>query len=135
MPGNDEAADRTNEASRWFRFAEDDLRTARACLVDADLPPRQACYFARQAAEKALKGCLIACLTEYPRSHDLDYLRNLLPPKWRVHASHPVLAELTEWLVEARYPGDWPDATEQKLAQPLRWQPQSCRRFALTSAN
>ncbi|MBA4179253.1 MAG: HEPN domain-containing protein [Anaerolinea sp.] len=100
------------EASRWFRFAEEDLRTALACLHDSDVPPRQACYFAQQAAEKALKGCLIACGTDYPRSHDLDYLRNLLPPTWRIHAIHPVLAELTEWLVEARYPGDWPDPTE-----------------------
>ncbi len=24
---------------------------------------------------------------------------------------HPDLAELTEWAVEARYPGDWPEAS------------------------
>lgn len=112
MSGDEDIGDRFGEASRWFRFAEEDLRTAVVCLRDEDVPPRQPCYLAQQAAEKALKSCLIACGTDYPRSHDLDYLRNLLPPNWRIHATHPVLAELTEWLVEARYPGDWPDATE-----------------------
>jgi HEPN domain-containing protein len=112
MSGADDTEARTGEASRWFRFAEEDLRTAIACLADEDVPPRQACFFAQQAAEKAFKGCLIACGTDYPRSHDLDYLRNLLPRHWRIHEAHPVLAELTEWLVEARYPGDWPDPTQ-----------------------
>ena len=114
MSGNKPLDERSGEASRWFRFAEEDLRTAVACRDDDSLPPRQACYFAQQAAEKAFKACLIACGEEYPRSHDLDYLRNSLPPGWRIHKTHPVLAELTEWLVEARYPGDWPDATEQE---------------------
>lgn len=112
MSDHEDIEGRADEASRWFRFAEEDLRTALVCLLDEDVPPRQPCYFAQQAAEKALKGCLIACGADYPRSHDLDYLRNLLPPNWRIHTTHPVLAELTEWLVEARYPGDWPDATE-----------------------
>jgi len=114
MSGDEDNEDRTGEASRWFRFAEEDLRTAIACLADEDVPPRQACYFAQQAAEKAFKGCLLACGTDYPRSHDLDYLRNLLPRNWRIHETHPILAELTEWLVEARYPGDWPDATQRE---------------------
>jgi HEPN domain-containing protein len=101
------------EADRWFRFAEEDLRGAIVCLNDTTVPPRHACYFAQQAAEKALKACLIECDFEYPRSHDLDYLRNLLPPEWRIHETHPVLRALTEWNAEARYPGDWPDAVDQ----------------------
>jgi HEPN domain-containing protein len=110
MNGGDAGAERRREAFRWIRFADEDLRTARACLNDDDVPPRQACYFAQQAAEKALKACLIACGIAYARSHDLDYLRNLLPPGWKAHRLQPALGELTEWLVESRYPGDWPDA-------------------------
>ena len=48
---------------------------------------------------------------EFPFRHDLDALRNLLPAGWTVKRAHPDLAELTEWAVEARYPGDWPEAT------------------------
>ena len=114
MSDDENVAPTAGEGGRWFRFAEEDLRTAVACLDDGDLPPRQACYFSQQAVEKALKACLIACEVVYPRSHDLDYLRNLLPASWALHKTHGMLGDLTEWLVEARYPGDWPDATEQE---------------------
>jgi HEPN domain-containing protein len=66
---------------------------------------------AQQAAEKALKGALVAEGINFPFRHDLDALRSLLPQGWRVKTEHPDLAELTEWAVEARYPGDWPEAT------------------------
>lgn len=135
MSGDEDIGDRFGEASRWFRFAEEDLRTAVVCLRDEDVPPRQPCYLAQQAAEKALKSCLIACGTDYPRSHDLDYLRNLLPPNWRIHATHPVLAELTEWLVEARYPAIGLTQLKQKLARPSRWRPRCWPRFAPTWTN
>lgn len=36
---------------------------------------------------------------------------HLLPADWRVKTEYPDLAELTEWAVESRYPGDWPDPT------------------------
>ena len=49
---------------------------------------------------------------DFPRHHDLDALRNLVPDDWQVKTEHSDLADLTEWAIEARYPGDWPDATE-----------------------
>ena len=41
---------------------------------------------------------------EFPFTHDLDRLRDLLPEGWRVKTEFPDLAELTIWAVEARYP-------------------------------
>lgn len=43
---------------------------------------------------------------------DVIEARNLVPNDWQVKTKHADLAALTEWAVEARYPGDWPDATE-----------------------
>ena len=34
------------------------------------------------------------------------------PEDWQVRTTHADLAELTQWAVETRYPGDWPEATE-----------------------
>lgn len=102
-----------NEADRWLAFAREDLAAANSLASDHDIPPRHACYFAQQAAEKALKAMLLRTNGDYPRSHDLDYLRNLLPGSWEIHRRLPSLGALTEWLVEARYPGVWPDATER----------------------
>ena len=70
------------------------------------------CFLAQQAAEKAIKAILVFLALDFPRRHDLDALRNLVPNDWQVKTEHADLATLTEWAVEARYPGDWPDATE-----------------------
>lgn len=59
-----------------------------------------------------MKAVLVFLQIDFPRRHDLDALRNLVPAGWRSREDHPDLASLTEWAVEARYPGDWPDATE-----------------------
>jgi HEPN domain-containing protein len=103
--------ERLVEVRRWVRFAREDLEAAETLLTSEDFVPRHVCWLAQQAAEKALKAALVSQEVDFPFRHDLDALRNLLPEGWRVKTQHPDLAELTEWAVEARYPGDWPDAT------------------------
>ena len=100
------------EARRWLRFAEEDLQAAQAMLAGETAAPRHACWLAQQAAEKALKAVLISHGIDFPWRHDLDALRNLLPEGLKMRDEHPDLAALTEWAVEARYPGEWPEATE-----------------------
>ena len=106
------AADPLEEARRWLRFAHEDLRTAEALLQQSDSIPRHVCWLAQQAAEKALKAVLVFLQIDFPKTHDLDALRNLIPDGWQLKPDHPDLASLTEWAVEARYPGDWPEAVE-----------------------
>ncbi len=98
------------EVRRWLRHAEEDLRAAEALLNNSEIAPRHICWLAQQCAEKALKAVLVFLDIDFPYSHDLDGLRNLIPGEWEVKASYPDLSDLTEWAVEARYPGDWPDA-------------------------
>lgn len=100
-----------DEVRRWLRFAREDLETAETLLDEEGCVPRHVCWLAQQAAEKALKGALASQQIQFPFRHDLDALRNLLPDDWAIKQRQPDLAELTEWAVEARYPGDWPDAT------------------------
>ncbi len=118
----------TPEAKNWLTYAQEDLSAAEQLLNQPFIaPPRHICWLAQQAAEKMLKTSLIAIGTGFPRSHDLDALRNLLPHHWTVHTTQPDLSELTEWAVESRYPGNWPAATPTdankavKTAQEL-WQ-------------
>lgn len=103
-------ADRWAESRRWLSYAEEDLAAARA-LSDSGAP-RHVCWLAQQTAEKALKAVLVFLQIEFPFWHDLDALRNLVPEGWSVKEAHPDLAELTQWAVQSRYPGDWPEATE-----------------------
>ena len=99
------------EVRRWLRFAREDLQAAEKLIAEEAFVPRHVCWLAQQAAEKALKAALTFEQIPFPFRHDLDALRNLLPEGWEVKQQQPDLAELTEWAVEARYPGDWPDAT------------------------
>ena len=112
-----EADPHVQEALRWLRFASEDLDVARRLLGDDQAAPRHVCWLAQQAAEKALKAALMLDAVEFPFTHDLDALRNLLPAAWTVRTAHADLAELTEWGVESRYPGDWPEHTASDAAR------------------
>ena len=90
----------------------EDLEAAETLFAQQSVVPRHLCWLAQQATEKALKAVLVFVGIDFPRRHDLDALRNLIPTGWQVKEEHPDLASLTEWAVEARYPGDWPEATE-----------------------
>ena len=101
------AADRYAETNRWLRYAEEDLTTAESLLAILHTTPRHACWLAQQSVEKALKAVLISLGIDFPRTHDLDVLRNLVPDDWQLKNTHPDLANLTAWATEARYPSDW----------------------------
>jgi len=108
------------EAVRWLAYARSDLNAARALLRDPEYFPRQVCFLAQQAAEKAIKAVFVLLEIEFPFTHDLDRLRDLLPEGWRVKTEFPDLAELTIWAVEARYPGDLPDVVEADARHALQ---------------
>lgn len=103
---------RGEEAARWLRYAREDLVAAQDAGHDAALAPRHRCMLAQQAAEKALKAALIVLDVDPPRTHNLQLLADLLPADWSVHAASADLARLSLWIVESRYPGDWPDASK-----------------------
>ena len=100
------------EALRWLRFSEEDLNVAARLMSGTPTAPRHACWLSQQAAEKALKAALVLEEVDFAFTHDLDALRNLLSHDWTVRDTHADLAELTEWAVETRYPGDWPEPND-----------------------
>ncbi len=112
-------AEHLTEVRRWLRFAREDLAAAQASLRYHGFVPRQACFLAQQAAEKAPKAILVFLQVDFPRRHDLDALRNLIPPDWSVTLEPLHLQVLTEWAVEARYPGDLPEPTDEDAREAL----------------
>ncbi len=108
------------ESERWLGYARSDLAAAKTLIASPDHYPRQVCFLAQQAAEKALKAALIAQGLEFPFTHDLDRLRNLLPDSWAVKKAFPDLAEMTIWAVEARYPADMPEVLESDAKRALK---------------
>jgi HEPN domain-containing protein len=102
-------------AADWLAYAAEDLGAARGIVEGGSGVPRHACFFAQQAAEKALKAVLIAHGLRYPKVHDLERLLGLQPAGFALGVAVPELAKLTDLAVDARYPGlspTWPEAEE-----------------------
>ena len=107
-------------AGRWLRFARDDLELAEAGATTSDFAPHIGCFHAQQAAEKALKAILVFLQIYFPFRHDLDEVRDLVPPGWDVSTVHPDLSWLSQWATAGRYPGNWPEATDQDARDAAR---------------
>ena len=112
--------DRLTDTARWLRYAEEDLITAETLLRQPHVPPRQACWFAQQAAEKALKAALIFLQIDFRRTHDLNVLRDLLPERWQLKTELPNLGNLNKWAVEARYPEATQEATKADASEAVK---------------
>jgi len=99
------------EGRRWLRFATEDLDLAERDLEDARTVPRGACLHAQQAAEKSLEAALILLGIDPPAIHNLETLRRRLPDGWLAKSQPSDLSRLTALIIEARYPGEWPEPT------------------------
>ena len=61
----------------WMDYSHGDLNESRLAGL-----PRTKCFNAQQSIEKALKAALILEKIDFKCSHDLQYLKNLLPDNW-----------------------------------------------------
>lgn len=101
------------ESLRWLRFADDDLDVALHLIGGTLDAPRHACWLCQQAAEKALKAALVSESIHFPFTHDLHILRDLLPKGWIVRDTRQDMSTLIEWAIDARYPGESPEPTDE----------------------
>jgi HEPN domain-containing protein len=102
-------------AREWLCYAEDDLRAAAASLASRSAyTPRHVCFDAQQAAEKAIKACCVLDQIEFPFSHDLVEVAQLLRQPRVLTVGAFELEWLGQWATSTRYPGgaepDWSDA-------------------------
>lgn len=104
--------DLMRQVRQWLQYAREDLEAAEVLVAERRGVPRHACFLAQQAAEKALKAILVFLQIDFPKIHDLNRLRTLVPDDWSVKVQHPQLGALSAWAIEPRYPGDLPDSTE-----------------------
>ena len=120
----------------WLIRARSNLRHARA--EEDEVCYEDLCFDAQQAVEKALKGLLLHRGVQFPYTHDLAALVDLLERSGTVVPS-PVRASarLTVHAVQGRYPGlGDPVAREDYLAavaaaeEVVKWVERSIRRNA-----
>jgi HEPN domain-containing protein len=102
------------------------MRNARADLVMAKirLPEgamyEQLCFFAQQAAEKSIKALLLNLAIDFPFTHNIGLLVNLLPSDIQSVPVFDEAATLTPYAVVTRYPGELEPVTDDKYAEAVR---------------
>lgn len=87
----------------WLSYAREDLEVARHAVSAGWY--KTACFHAQQCSEKWMKALLILHGQSPTRSHNLDFLTDLLEPY--IHDVDAIREEalvLTEYAVDARYP-------------------------------
>lgn len=111
----------------WLAKAKADLDVAEHLLAEGAEFPNAVAFHCQQAAEKYLKALLAWIEIEFPKTHDLEILLNLIEPTHGAVVSQlQDIITLTPYGVELRYPGDRPDASPEEahdavqLAQRVR---------------
>lgn len=105
--------DVSTEANRWLEQAIEDLTAARRLADDPEMPPRLAAFLAHLAAEKAIKGVLIARGIAIRKIHDLVELQSTLIPDDAAAVSSEDVDVLLPWNIAGRYPADMGDADSE----------------------
>ncbi len=97
---------------QWIQSADGDMAAAEHLLGGGAELTRGATFHTQQAAEKFLKAALVWHQVEFPKSHDIGRLTDLLETV-DTHLADRVreASVLTPYAVEARYPSDLPRPT------------------------
>jgi HEPN domain-containing protein len=105
----------------WLQKAEEDLNAAKSLSTYGETFPSIVCFHSQQAAEKYLKAFLTRHQVEFPKTHDVDELLNLIKPvNAELSESLRDTIVLTNYGVDVRYPGDLPTVTRSDAEQAVR---------------
>lgn len=105
-------------AEDWLRYAKSDLELARIEKPEGVLL-ENLCFHAQQAAEKTLKAVLIFLEIDFPRTHNIRTLLDLLPEGVDVPQEVEESAILTDYAVESRYPRNSEPVDDEEYRQVL----------------
>jgi len=105
----------------WLRHGDQDLALARHALaMGADCPYDLVAYHAQQCAEKYLKAYLVFRLVDFPYTHNLLRLVELIPPDVPWIGDVEIAAALSSYAVSARYPGEDEPVSESEAREAIQ---------------
>jgi HEPN domain-containing protein len=97
---------------QWLEKADGDLRACRHLLAGGAEHAENVTFHAQQAAEKYLKAFLVWHQVEFPKTHDIARLIELVGSCGEALAAAVAdAALLTPYGVEYRYPGEYPEVS------------------------
>jgi HEPN domain-containing protein len=113
-------AEVAQKVRQWLDFAEEDLRLARHGFSVPGSPPyRLIAYHAQQCVEKYLKAYLVVHGIDFPFTHNIARLLELVPQEASWTEQLRDAEELTPYVITARYPGEDEEVTEDEARRAL----------------
>lgn len=101
----------------WFSKAGEDELSIKA-IINGGGASSTACFLAQQMVEKYLKGLLIFYNLSFPKTHDLLELETLIINiNSKIKNYETELDLLSNYYIETRYPGDYPEITSIEADQ------------------
>jgi HEPN domain-containing protein len=106
---------------QWLLKAEEDFNAAKSLTTYGESFLSTVCFHSQQAAEKYLKAFLTYHQVEFPKTHDIGELLDLIAPKdSKLSESLRDVIVLTNYGVDVRYPGDFPNVTGNDAQQAIQ---------------
>jgi HEPN domain-containing protein len=106
---------------QWLLRAEEDFNAAKSLIAYGASFISTVCFHSQQAAEKYLKAFLTYHQVEFPKTHDIDELLDMIAPiDSKLSESLRDVIILTNYGVDVRYPGDFPNVTSGDAQQAIQ---------------
>lgn len=101
--------------------AQSDLQLGKVGMTTKDVLFEDACFHAQQCAEKSLKAFLLHLDVDFPKTHTLEVLLDLLKTKGiQIPQNVDESFELSQYAVQTRYPGEWEPVTKEEAQGALK---------------
>ncbi len=92
---------------QWIQKAENDFISAKTLYAELENCPYDTiCFHAQQCIEKYIKALLLHQKINFPKSHDVGELMELLPKEYKIPLTPEEQAKVTYYAVAGRYPVD-----------------------------
>jgi len=106
---------------KWLNRAKSNLARTDLKNISDDVYYEDICYDAQQCAEKSLKALCIFHSIIFPKTHDLAHLLELLiNNNINIPIAIKKAEDLSDYSVETRYPGDYPEVDEKECKQVIK---------------
>ena len=106
--------------SQWMSRVKGNIAYAKVGKISDDIFYEDLCFNIQQAVEKALKALLIGMDIEYPFTHSIGQLINLIEKQGLVVPDKILeTSYLTEYAVETRYPDAYRSLNERDYLEGL----------------
>ena len=110
----------SGNSQEWLVYAAGDLHYARLGQKGPDALDHLIVFHAQQAVEKALKAVLVEHEAEFPKTHDLEQIVEIIEDQGVASpAELNKVLEFTPFATQGRYPGFDEAITEEEIEESL----------------